>query len=491
MLGRPVVPYDRAVAKEHALNGRRALRFSFTPGFRLPELEGQELEARVFTSTYFDSKDRALARAHLTLRRRIEKGKSVWRLLSSASSGTRVEAPGGPAGPPDELRSLLVGALGDRSLEQVVKVRVRRSGLALQEGSKELVAVIVDDVAVLDGRRVTERIKELRLELVEGDEDLLTSLSKSVRRAGAVSTGDTSRLGEVLGFGRELKNGKPGWSATDLVAEMLACQLVAIVAHDPGTRLGADPEELHAMRVATRRSRAILRTARPLLDPAWTESLRAELAWLAGSLGEVRDLDVFCARLEAGVARLGARERRAGKKLVALVATERGEARGRLVEALSSERYQALLVTLQAAADSPAFVPAEVDVRELAAKQFHKLRKVIDALGRDPTDELLHRARIKAKHARYAAEVAAGRDGKAAARYLQRAKRLQDVLGEHQDAVVADRKLRALAVQSGGTTTAFAAGRLAELERGNRRAAREALPKAWRRLEQAGARAWA
>ena len=100
MLGRPVVPYDRAVAKEHALNGRRALRFSFTPGFRLPELEGQELEARVFTSTYFDSKDRALARAHLSLRRRIENGKSVWRLLSSASSGTRVEAPGGPAGPP-------------------------------------------------------------------------------------------------------------------------------------------------------------------------------------------------------------------------------------------------------------------------------------------------------------------------------------------------------------------------------------------------------
>ena len=112
-----------------------------------------------------------------------------------------------------------------------------------------------------------------------------------------------------------------------------------------------------------------------------------------GRLGEVRDLDVFGARLEAGVARLGARERRAGKKLVALVATERAEARGRLVEALSSERYQALLVTLQAAADSPAFVPAEVDVRESAAKQFHKLRKAMDAsAGTRPTSSCTGRA---------------------------------------------------------------------------------------------------
>ena len=74
---------------------------------------------------------------------------------------------------------------------------------------------------------------------------------------------------------------------------MIAVQVGELIAHDPGTRLGDDPEELHQARVATRRLRAVLRAARPLLDPGWTESLRAELSWLGGALGPVRDLDVL------------------------------------------------------------------------------------------------------------------------------------------------------------------------------------------------------
>ena len=78
---------------------------------------------------------------------------------------------------------------------------------------------------------------------------------------------------------------------------MLETQYRAIVEHDAGTRLGRDPEELHKMRVATRRLRAFLRTGRPLLDADWAEALRLELRWLGGVLGPVRDLDVLIGHL--------------------------------------------------------------------------------------------------------------------------------------------------------------------------------------------------
>jgi CHAD domain-containing protein len=57
----------------------------------------------------------------------------------------------------------------------------------------------------------------------------------------------------------------------------LDTRLRALLAHDTGTRVGADPEELHQMRVAVRRMRAMLKAARPLLDTNWADDLRAEL----------------------------------------------------------------------------------------------------------------------------------------------------------------------------------------------------------------------
>ena len=74
-----------------------------------------------------------------------------------------------------------------------------------------------------------------------------------------------------------------------------------MLAHDPGTRLGTESEELHQMRVATRRLRAFQRAGSELLDPEWSESVRDELKWLGGALGTVRDLDVLVEHLTAEV----------------------------------------------------------------------------------------------------------------------------------------------------------------------------------------------
>ena len=79
---------------------------------------------------------------------------------------------------------------------------------------------------------------------------------------------------------------------------------------------------------------------------------------------------------------------------------------------------------------------------------------------------------------RYVAELAGD------SKVVTRAKQLQDVLGEHQDAVVAGERLRALAAR-GDATLAFAAGRIAEREEARRREARKRWPSAWRALRKA------
>ena len=96
------------------------------------------------------------------------------------------------------------------------------------------------------------------------------------------------------------------------------------------------------------------------------------------------------------------------------------------------------------------------------------------ALAPDSPDEELHAARIRVKRARYAAEL----EGDKA--YVQAAKRLQDVLGEHQDAVVAIGKLRDLAARM--PDAAVAAGRLIEREHERARRTRDAWRASWKRL---------
>jgi len=67
-------------------------------GFELPDLGGEPLEPRVFTSVYYDTADHSLTNAGITLRRRTERGKSVWQLKLPADDGRlELEEPGGPA----------------------------------------------------------------------------------------------------------------------------------------------------------------------------------------------------------------------------------------------------------------------------------------------------------------------------------------------------------------------------------------------------------
>ncbi|GAA1842502.1 CHAD domain-containing protein [Pseudonocardia ailaonensis] len=256
------------------------------------------------------------------------------------------------------------------------------------------------------------------------------------------------------------------------VRAALDLRLRALLAHDPGTRDGTDPEHLHQMRVSVRRMRAALKAARPLLDAAWSDGLRAELGWLGRALGPVRDLDVLLLRLRGEIAELPAREQEAGEQLVAALDGERDQARAEMLAVLTSGRYQGLLERIADAIRLPLPTPsatqAQPELVDLVRAEVRKLTKAVRRAGDDPPDAVLHELRIHGKRVRYTGELVEPMLGAPVKRLLKATAGLQEVLGDHQDACVAEERIRRLLDELGEYPEAhvvFVAGRLVERER--------------------------
>jgi len=254
-----------------------------------------------------------------------------------------------------------------------------------------------------------------------------------------------------------------------------------IVECQAGVLRGADPELLHRQRVATRRLRSLLRSAGPLTsDPKRAHRLAEDLRWLGRALGAVRDRDVLIDYLVDELTRL--EEAAAFGAVLELIDSERQEARRELASVFASERYQTLLQELE----QPPRLRAGEDIRSVALSEHERMVEAFPALDDDPSDGELHEFRIQVKRARYAAGAAG-----ASERYMERARALQDILGEHQDAAVAENDIRDLLSRVRGTgRTALAAGRLIERQRIRRSEARRVWRKAWKRLRRAGDREW-
>ena len=127
---------------------------------------------------------------------------------------------------------------------------------------------------------------------------------------------------------------------------------------------------------------------------------------------------------------------------------------------------------------------------DIAAGAFKKLRKTVKGLPEDPTDADLHAVRIKAKRARYAAELVVPEIGRPADRFVDRVKDLQDLLGENQDAVVAEAQLRELAKDARGRRTGFVAGLLVERQHLRRERARADFAECWAEIQKRGRKVW-
>jgi len=315
--------------------------------------------------------------------------------------------------------------------------------------------------------------------------------TESLSQNSAVRRRPTTTPAE-LGLGESPREIRPEDPAPAHVRAKLDREIRALLTHEPGTRSGADPEDLHQMRVALRRMRSVLKLSGVLVGPD-AEPVRAELGWLGQSLGEVRDYDVLIGHLREVIAEFEVRDQAAGRRLVSRFVTERGSAKRRLTRALASVRYSTLLRDVSRLAAEPAAEEPTVDIRPTdlvagLAKPHRRLAKAVRALPADPPDDDLHALRIHGKRLRYAAELAqTSAKKKQAVRIkalIKATKNFQTVLGDHQDAVVAAERVRGILDGADGPM-GFVAGRIAERELARRAEARAVWRAVWADVDHA------
>jgi CHAD domain-containing protein len=267
-----------------------------------------------------------------------------------------------------------------------------------------------------------------------------------------------------------------------------------LVAHEAGLRSGEDPESLHPARVATRRLRSDLRTFAPFVERPWAADLSADLRWIGSELGDLRDIEVLRDRLRAHSAWLAPAEADAARRVVRRLDADREGARFDLLSMLAQPRYTHVREKLADGAGLPpftddAFAPASKALKKVVRSRFKKVRRAVRKAGEHPSDEALHRIRVRAKRCRYAAEACESVYGKRARRLARAMAEVQDVLGEHHDAVVATAWLAKTAHEC-SPTEAFAIGMLAQIEHGCAATARAEFRVLWRRVDTDRVRGW-
>ncbi|MGW5149843.1 CYTH and CHAD domain-containing protein [Rhodococcus koreensis] len=446
--------------------------------FAVPDLSvlvppGGRLEEDIVTlnSRYFDTTDRDLLGHHVTLRRRAGDTDTGWQLkVPDRKARTEIQVPlGAGDAVPDELATLVSGVALSKPVHPMVSISTVRRRHRMVDADGNLLAEVADDTvqttttadaAAGDGA-VAGNWREVEVELGEaGGGKLLRKIGKRLTRSGARPSRYPSKLS------RALNPDGPGTgdddSGAEVVRELLTgyldTQVQAIVGGDVWLRRELDP--VHATRVGIRRFRSTLRVFKKILDPTDRARLDEELSWYAGVLGEVRDRQVQRARFATAVTDLpdelvlGPVAARIENDLLA----EQLRYRAEVMTTLDGDRYRALLAALARwRTDPPLTEDAASGVRVLkkaARKARRKADKRLaaaldDGDDGDGDDEALHRARKAAKRARYAGEltrplVKKKKGKKRVAEY----KKIQQVLGEHQDSVVALGTLRALGARA-------------------------------------------
>ncbi|HEX2772854.1 MAG TPA: CHAD domain-containing protein, partial [Micromonosporaceae bacterium] len=232
--------------------------------------------------------------------------------------------------------------------------------------------------------------------------------------------------------------------------------------------------------------------------------LRGELKWLADALGAARDAEVLRARLHvtATADPLCPVEKAAVARIDAVLAARQEAALDDLDHVIRSDRYLGLMEALVAATRKPKLTrqadkPAREVLPRLVAKPWRRLatgrKGATGAADLDPatSDEKWHAVRINGKKARYAADAVATVLGGGAAKLAKSLSRVQNLLGEHQDAAVAGQTWLSIAEgKPGDRALAVTAGRLFERERTAIRTARADFPDAWRRASKRSNTGW-
>jgi triphosphatase len=427
--------------------------------------------------TYYDTEDWRFYRAGYALRVRRD-GKSLeatMKSLTPAEGALRqrreiseplegnARTPKGTRGPVGERVRRLAGA---RDLRPLFEVRTRRRIFALrpEKSSADADGGVVEDASGDIRRRGTEgeaTVGEVALDETEISGDAPTRLSRieievasdagveefvdGLRDALELHPTETSKFRSGLSAAGLKPEVAPDLGPTEVETSMsvgevafaiLRRHFATMLAHEPGVRLGEDPEDLHDMRVATRRLRATLKLYSDVL-PKRAGRYERDLRYVASALGEVRDLDVHLERLAGEASRNG----EVLEEVVAALENRRVETRRRMLEALDSNRYERFVSsfsgTLRRGRSPAPTRPILEEAPDLVRRRYKRVRKDVDGLTEDSPPEEFHDLRKKGRRLRYALEPLQEIYGKPAKKMVKLLKTLQDDLGEHQDLVVA------------------------------------------------------
>ncbi|MBV9913277.1 MAG: CHAD domain-containing protein [Sinobacteraceae bacterium] len=488
-----------------------------------PQVDGLTLQPDATVEihdTYFDTDDWRIHRAGYALRIRTESGRTEATLKALHSARADVadrrevtEAlESGPVSNATDTIRHSSGPVGRRvhavsgahSLVALFEVRTSREKFAVRQADQDepLGEIALDETIICrpDGTPRTT-LKRVEVEAQAQSHKPLQALVKSLRRECELSAAQDSKYSQGLKSAGLAPLPPASLSPTTVHTSMrmdeavfasLRRYLAAWYQHEPGARLGDDPEELHDLRVAGRRLEALLRQFREYLPEALLQ-LRPVLRGVRQVLGEARDLDLALAEIEAFIATLPEPERQALKPLQQHLIEERIQARQRMLELLDSEsvrvafeRLTQILARPAGAGDDAAIMAVNV-APTLLRTRFRKLRKDADALQPDSSMATYHEVRSQVKKLRYALETVAMLHGKAGDAMLRALRRWQEKLGIQQDADVAGRRLRAFVnapPESTAPETLFLMGRLAEHHATAAQRARAGLPKAYRKVRQ-------
>ncbi len=361
-------------------NIEREVKLDVGLRFELPELNGiipglvaTRLPDAKLQAIYVDTADLRLMRWGVTLRHRRDAfggagAESGWTVkLPMVADGVAVVRnelswPGAFGPVPAEVASLVRAQARTARLVPVAKLLTERHRVELRDRAGRKLAEVDDDVvSVMDGRRLAARFRQVELEVTDAaPAELLVEVLRALTLVGAVAGDDRPKVVRAIGprasLGPDIVI--PALDNHSTVATVVGAAIAAgvtrMIRHDPGVRLGDDPEHVHQARVGTRRLRSDLRTFWRLLDPDWARPLRDELGWLGAAYGEVRDTDVLLGRFRGPNRNLSTVDSKAAAALLRRLAAQREEARVHLLAALNSDRYLMLLENLaQAAADPP------------------------------------------------------------------------------------------------------------------------------------------
>lgn len=495
-------------------------KFTVPEDFVLPEVAGIVPEGarqdgpqvEILDTLYLDTTDLRLARWGATLRRRSGGSHAGWHLeLLTDQPGATLEwyepASQGDA-VPDSLASLVFAYAAGGDLIPVTRVLTERATTKVVSASGAVLVTLTDDRATserVNDRGVARRWRELAVRHHAGDAAPAGRLCSLLQAAGARPATSPTKLSKALGvLARQPmlpavpKSISPKAGGGEVVSARLRAQVQELVDQDVAVRRGL-PDAVHKMRVAVRRLRSLLGTFAPLFEAGAVVSPAAELRWLAGVLGSLRDVEVLAERLHASLDALPA-EQVLGPVRASLdteLRSRTAAAGSEVRAALHSDRYAALLGSLLALAASPAVAgplyssaagrrAADV-LPPMVLGEHRRLRRRAEAALALPAgarrDVALHAVRKTAKRLRYAAETMEPVYGATAAAHAKAVEAVQETLGERQDSVVARSFLREEGARAGVRVgeNGYTYGLLAGLEAARGRACEAAFAKAWKK----------